>query len=570
MRHREKIKIQPGKEIKATQKCAKEMEWGGHRQRTDSLLEDIKATPGDKSFASTLPFQDLIFESVAEGILVLSNDWKIINYNQKFLKMWRIPQSIIDSRDDNQAIGFVLEQLKDAEGFMEKAKEIYSQPDLEYYDILEFKDGRIFERYSHPYRKGGKCIGRVVSFRDITGQRRAEESLKATLSLHRATIESTTDGILVVDCEGRIVSFNQKFVEMWRVPQLIIDSRDDNQALTFVLEQLKDPIGFLAKVREVYAQRNAESFDVIEFKDGRIFERYSLPQRISDQTVGRVWSFRDVTERRRAEDVLQKAHNELEKRVKQRTAELSKSNQILKEQIAERKRAEEALRHTLEKLHQLSQRILQIQEDKYKFISRELHDNIAQSLNAIKMRLERLKLEASPTIGDCDQEIHEAVSQLRRVSQEVRNLSKQMRPEILDELGLIATLQAYIRDFQKRTGLQTEFIYKTIGKVLGPDLETHLYRIVQEALSNVFKHARASYAVIRLEMIGKHHFLSVVDNGIGFASGKLAKTRKGLRGIGLVSIQERVNLIKATLDIESSPGNGTRITVKVPVSDEVK
>jgi PAS domain S-box-containing protein len=154
---------------------------------------------------------------------------------------------------------------------------------------------------------GGHSIGFRGIVRDITERKQKEKEIRHTLSLLNATLESTADGILVVDRVGKIVSFNQKFVQMWRIPKSIIASQDDDQALAFVLDQLKDPEGFLAKVRELYSQPEAESFDFIEFKDGRVFERYSQPQWIGEQSIGRVWSFRDVTEHKRADEALRES-----------------------------------------------------------------------------------------------------------------------------------------------------------------------------------------------------------------------------------------------------------------------
>jgi len=140
--------------------------------------------------------------------------------------------------------------------------------------------------------------------------RRSEDSaasaaeLQELISLLRATLDSTADGILVVDRQGRMEIWNRRFAEMWRMPPSILEARDDERAIGFVLDQLRDPDAFLAKVRELYATPEAESFDALDFKDGRVFERYSRPQMIGGEAVGRVWSFRDVTERRRVEESL--------------------------------------------------------------------------------------------------------------------------------------------------------------------------------------------------------------------------------------------------------------------------
>jgi PAS domain S-box-containing protein len=124
------------------------------------------------------------------------------------------------------------------------------------------------------------------------------DKLKKTVSLLNATIESTTDGIVVVDRSGKIVSYNKKFCEMWNLSEDHLNGSDDSKALTHVLNQFEHPEAFLAKVLELYNQPEVESFDVLEFKDGRIYERYSKPQRLGDEIVGRVWSFRDVTVQR--------------------------------------------------------------------------------------------------------------------------------------------------------------------------------------------------------------------------------------------------------------------------------
>lgn len=150
----------------------------------------------------------------------------------------------------------------------------------------------------------GSIIGTFGISKDISERKQAEAELEQSVSTLHATLEATTDGILVVDRQGKIVNFNGRFTEMWHIPDLIMESRDDNQVLEFVLDQLIDPGAFVTKVQELYHQLEGESFDTLLFKDGRVFERYSRAQLVAGENVGRVWSFRDVTQRKQVEEQL--------------------------------------------------------------------------------------------------------------------------------------------------------------------------------------------------------------------------------------------------------------------------
>lgn len=136
---------------------------------------------------------------------------------------------------------------------------------------------------------------------EIATRQQTEHQLARSLSLVQATLESTMDGILVVDREGKVAGANRRFAQMWRIPESIMNSGDDQKALSYVLDQVKDPQAFLQKVQSLYEHPDQESFDVLDFKDGRIFERYSKPQMLQGEGIGRVWSFRDVTQQRRLE-----------------------------------------------------------------------------------------------------------------------------------------------------------------------------------------------------------------------------------------------------------------------------
>jgi PAS domain S-box-containing protein/putative nucleotidyltransferase with HDIG domain len=149
-----------------------------------------------------------------------------------------------------------------------------------------------------------QIIGYVGTITDITERKKAEQSKLESLSMLESTLEATDNGILVVGESGKVIHSNQRFARMWRIPEELIASGDDKTLLDHVLEQLTDPQSFIRRVETLYTNPETEAFDILAFKDGRVFERASCPMRMNGKLTGRVWSFRDITERKQIEEEL--------------------------------------------------------------------------------------------------------------------------------------------------------------------------------------------------------------------------------------------------------------------------
>ena len=249
-------------------------------------------------------YLDALIENSPLAIVVLDSTHRIRLCNPEFGRLFQYQQEEVVGRDIDDLIAPAGDE---AEGEVRAiTAEVLASRSVHTTTMRRRKDGTLVpvELYGVPLNISGRLAGVYAIYQDITERRRAEDATRQSLSILKSTLESTTDGILVVDCDGRIVASNSRFAEMWRIPEEVVRRGEDGPLLELVREQLTDADGFLERVRQLYDRPDDLGFDVLEFKDGRFFERYSAPHRIDGRSVGRVWSFRDVTDRHRSQEAL--------------------------------------------------------------------------------------------------------------------------------------------------------------------------------------------------------------------------------------------------------------------------
>jgi PAS domain S-box-containing protein len=364
--------------------------------------------------------------------------------------------------------------------------------------------------------------GWITVVADVTGRHEAEERLRKSEERFRVTFFQAAVGIAQTSIDGQWLLLNDRFCE------ILGYSREEFREKTFIdITHPDDHEASLMANRKLLA--------------GEISSWSSLKRYIrKDGCI--VWARLFVS-------LVRDQHNEAQYFVS------------VVEDITKEIQAEQALRQSRQELRALTGRLINAQEEERKRISRELHDDLSQKLAMLAFDTGSVVLTPPPSVEDMKEPLRNLQRRLVQLSEDVRQISHRLHPSILEDLGLPAALSELCDEFSAREGIEVAF-EEEVPRSLPVDVAASLYRVAQEALHNILKHARASE--VRLKVIGSPEgiHLCIHDNGVGFDS-EAALSQPGL---GIVSMKERVRLVQGELSIHSQPGRGTQVRVFVPLS----
>ncbi len=420
----------------------------------------------------------------------------------------------------------------------------------------------------------------ITAKKELANLREMEQKLRRSEDLLRGTLESTADGILVIDEKGRISHVNNRFVKIWNVPEEIYKQENDQKLFEHIGCLLENSSVFLDKLR-ASCPDNQSSSDILHLKEGKILEVSSLPLIREGRFAGQVWSFHDITKQKQAEEALHKAHDELEVRVEQRTVELARANKVMESEITERKNAEQALELLNKDLESTINELQRTNKELQEFAYITAHD-LKTPLRGIGTLADWLSTDYADKF---DEEGHKQVKMLaerakradRLVDSVLRYSSAGHEEEQNENVDLNIALPEIICEIEPPENIEI-----TVENKL-PVLmcqKTHISQIFQNIISNAIKYMDKEKGQIKVGCIEDGGFwkFSIADNGPGIDHKYYKKIFKIFQtllppdetdstGIGLSVAKKLVKLNGGRIWVESNHGEGSTFFFTLPKSD---
>ena len=376
--------------------------------------------------------------------------------------------------------------------------------------------------------------------------------LRKTAEKFQALFQATSEGVFRCALDGRVLVMNQAGAGILGLAEDQDPVAEGLDLTRFFAE--REQVRQLTRKLEEGGRINGRVVDIQTLEGQELWVELSMHLRMEEGVPIYEGIFRDVTARIRMERELQSYREHLERLVQVRTTELEGVNQRLR------------LHET--QLRSLSQQQTRVQENERKRIAQELHDEAGQLLSAVKIDLDRLQgaLDRHPDTLVA-QKLDDAAALTERLMQSVHEMALNLRPAILDDLGLMPTLHWFIRRYESRCGLAVALCTEGVDERFDPDLETLVYRVVQETLNNTAKYAEAQSVRVGIQRREDQLTLQIQDDGKGFDPDTVFDVRRNVERMGLVGIRERVRALGGEFDLQSAAGQGTRILIDIPLGD---
>jgi PAS domain S-box-containing protein len=398
--------------------------------------------------------------------------------------------------------------------------------------------------------------------------RRAELAASASREFAESVVESLRTPVVVLRSDLRVRTANRAFCEAYGLQHTEIQNQP--------FHRIGDGQWNLPELRSAFERLSADHTPIENLELEQEFinagkRTVSINARpiAADGEHQILVAVDDITAHRRAEEILLHQQRRLQHSIEVGAAELERTAKTLHSESMSRSRAESvlheteaALIHSREELRALAASLLHTQDEERRRVSRELHDDLSQRIAKLQFDVEMLEQQLPSKLRKFKDRLLALRDEVGGLSNDVRRIAYQLHPSTLDHLGLSVAFRSFTRDFAEREGLDIEFTARKVPKRISPAVASSLYRVLQEALRNVAKHAGKTAVTVALTGGSKDLCLTVQDHGTGFDAA--AVRDKG--GLGLISMQERVRLVRGEFSLKAQPGRGVVLTVRVPLS----